>query len=164
MKLKTLLIVCLLLAGCGTQTEVEAPKTTSTADLLNTSDSVIANAERSSQILDSVTTVTTEKVHDNIKVLTNTITNYETKIKTTNATKTITVEKIIHDTVYIETKKSFWGKTKISVAKSTTSIDSASNLIEQEPILMGSISEKHLVKIKTLLISFYWETKVLFLN
>ncbi len=130
MKLKTLLIVCLLLAGCGTQTEteVEAPKATSTADLLNTSDSVIANAERSSQILDSVTTVTTEKVHDNIKVLTNTITNYETKIKA--ATKTITVEKVIHDTVYIETKKSFWGKTKTNVTTKSDSTIGQSEVVD----------------------------------
>jgi len=130
MKLKTLLIVCLLLAGCGTQTEteVEAPKTTSTADLLNTSDSVIANAERSSQILDSVTTATTEKVHDNIKVLTNTITNYETKIKA--ATKTITVEKVIHDTVYIETKKSFWGKTKTNVTTKSDSTIGQSEVVD----------------------------------
>ena len=130
MKLKTLLIVCLLLAGCGTQTEteVEAPKATSTADLLNTSDSVIANAERSSQILDSVTTVTTEKVHNNIKVLTNTITNYETKIKA--ATKTITVEKVIHDTVYIETKKSFWGKTKTNVTTKSDSTIGQSEIVD----------------------------------
>ena len=132
MKLKTLLIVCLLLAGCGTQTEteVEAPKTTSTADLLNTSDSVIANAERSSQILDSVTTVTTEKVHDNIKVLTNTITNYETQIKTATKTKTITVEKVIHDTVYIETKKSFWGKTKTNVTTKSDSTIGQSEVVD----------------------------------
>jgi hypothetical protein len=59
------------------------------------------------------------------------------------ATKVFARESVvyIHDTVYITEKKSFWGKTKTSVAKSTTSIDSASNLIEQESILMGSITD-----------------------
>ena len=58
------------------------------------------------------------------------------------ATKVFARESVvyIHDTVYITEKKSFWGKTKTSIAKSTTSIDSASNLIEQEPILMGSMA------------------------
>lgn len=58
------------------------------------------------------------------------------------ATKVFARESVvyIHDTVYITEKKSFWGKTKTSVAKSTTSIDSASNLVEQEPILMGSVA------------------------
>jgi hypothetical protein len=125
MKLKALLIVCLLV-GCGTQTK--APEVTSTDSLLIVSDSVAANAERSSQILDSVTVVTTEKVHDNIKVLTNTITNYETKIKA--ATKTITVEKIIRDTVYIETKKSFWGKTKTNVTTKSDSTTGQSEVVD----------------------------------
>lgn len=58
------------------------------------------------------------------------------------ATKVFARESVvyIHDTVYITEKKSFWGKTKTSIAKSTTSIDSASNLVEQEPILMGSMA------------------------
>jgi len=117
MKVTNILITCLL-AGCTTNTE--APEVTNTDSLMAVSDSVMAKAECSSQVLDSVTTVTAEKVTDNVQVLTNAITNYETKIKA--ATKTITVEKVIRDTVYIETKKSFWGKTKKSI---TTTSDSS---------------------------------------
>jgi hypothetical protein len=59
------------------------------------------------------------------------------------ATKVFARESVvyIHDTIYITEKKSFWGKTKTSIAKSITSIDSASNLIEQEPILVGSVAD-----------------------
>lgn len=124
MKLKNTLIVCLLV-GCTTNTPTESPEATHTDSLIAVSDSVAASAAHSSQVLDSVTTATAEKVADNVKVLTNTITNYETKIKT--ATKTITVEKVIRDTVYVETKKNFWGKTKKSV---TTSSDSSINELE----------------------------------
>jgi len=124
MKLTNVLLACLI-AGCTKNSEVPTSVITTTDSLIAVSDSIAANAERSGQILDSVTTATTEKVTDNVQVLTNTITNYETKIKA--ATKTITVEKIIHDTVYIETKKSFWGKTKTSV---TTKSDSTLNQLE----------------------------------
>ncbi len=46
----------------------------------------------------------------------------------------------IHDTVFITEKKSFWGKTKTSVVKSETSIDSSSSTVTEEPILMGSVT------------------------
>lgn len=123
MKIRNIILTALLI-GCGTSnTEVHEP--TKTDSLLIISDSVAASAARSSDILDSVTTVTAEKVTDNVKVLTNTINNYETKIK--SAVKIKTVEKVIRDTVYIETKKSFWGKTKKSI---TTSSDSSINQLE----------------------------------
>ena len=58
------------------------------------------------------------------------------------ATKVFARESVIyiHDTVYITETKNFWGRKKTSVAKTETSIDSASNFIEQEPILMGSMT------------------------
>ena len=45
----------------------------------------------------------------------------------------------VHDTVFITEKKNFWGRTKTSVAKTETSVDSSSSTIVQEPILMGSM-------------------------
>lgn len=117
------LLIAFLFIGCNSNNPTPTSPT-KTDSLILISDSVIYNAEKSAKVLDSVTTVTTEKVHDNIKVLTNTITNYETQIKTATKIKIKTVEKIIHDTVYIETKKSFWGKTKTSVStKSDSTID-----------------------------------------
>ena len=56
------------------------------------------------------------------------------------ATKVFARESVvyIHDTVYITETKNFWGRKKTSVAKTETSVDSSSNLIEQEPILLGT--------------------------
>jgi hypothetical protein len=127
MKIKNILLACLLV-GCTTKTTTEAPEITYTDSLIAVSDSVMASAECSSKTLDSVTTATAEKVKDNVKVLTNTITNYETKIKA--ATKTITVEKVIRDTVYIETKKSFWGKTRKSITTSSDSTVGQSEVVD----------------------------------
>ena len=121
--LRSLLIVSLL-AGCTstTQTPEELSKTDS---LLIVSDSVAARAERSGKILDSVTTATAEKVTSDVKELNETIDKYEVRIK--SAVKIQTTEKIVHDTVYIETKKSFWGKTKTNI---TTKSDSSVNQSE----------------------------------
>lgn len=119
MKLINIAIICLLI-GCNNNTET--PIMTKTDSLLVVSDSIIKKAEYSGKILDSVTTVTAEKVADNVDKLNETITNYQTRIK--SAVKTMTVERVIHDTVYIETKKNFWGKTKKSVTtKSDSTVD-----------------------------------------
>ena len=126
MKLKTI-IATLLLVGCSS-TESPSPVISKTDSLIIESDNVAAKAEESSKILDSVTNVTSEKVHSNIKELNKTITNYENEIKA--ATKVKAVEKIIHDTVYIETKKSFWGRTKTSISKKSDSTVSESETVD----------------------------------
>lgn len=123
MKLVNVLVLATLLASCEPKGEsLEAVPAEST---LSASDSVLASAERSSQILDSVTNVTTEKVHSNVTKLTQTIDNYEKQIK--SAIKVKTVERVIHDTVYIETKRSFWGKTRTNITQKT---DSSTNQVE----------------------------------
>ena len=126
MKLKSVL-VALAFAGC-TSSETATPVMTRTDSLMIESDSVIAKAECSSKVLDSVTTATAEKVTGNVDELTKTITNYENQIKA--ATKVRAVERIIRDTVYIETKKSFWGKTKTSLSRKSDSSISESETID----------------------------------
>ena len=119
MKLKNILIVCLL-AGCTSKTST--PKMSKTDSLMITSDSIMIKADNSGKALDSVTTVTAQKVIGNVNELTQTINSYQNQLKT--ATKVKTVDRIIHDTVYIETKKSFWGKTKKTVtAKSDRTVN-----------------------------------------
>ena len=126
MKLRNVLIVCLLV-GCSTNIETKTLELNHTDSLIAVSDSMMAKAECSSKVLDSVTTVTTEKVTGNIDKLTETITNYETQIK--SAIKVKNIEKIIRDTVYIETKKSFWGKTKKSITtKSDSTFDQSETI------------------------------------
>lgn len=126
--MKNILILLLLsLVSCSDQPQ-EPPPATSSAPTLEAADSVLIKAEQSTKHLDSITEVTAEKVKHDVKKLNETITNYETKIKA--ATKTITVEKVIHDTVYIETKKSFWGKTKTSVTTKSDSTIGQSEVID----------------------------------
>ena len=126
MKLKSVL-VALAFAGC-TSSETTTPVMTRTDSLMIESDSVIAKAECSSKVLDSVTTATAEKVTGNVDELTKTITNYENQIKATIKLKA--VERIIRDTVYIETKKSFWGKTKTSLSRKSDSSVSESETVD----------------------------------
>ena len=127
MKLKSILVASMLLAGCN-HTETTPTEITKTDSLLMASDSVILKAEQSTKLLDSVTTATTQKVNDNVNELEKTINVYETQIK--SALKVKQVEKIIHDTVYIETKKSFWGKTKTNITTKSDSITNESEKID----------------------------------
>lgn len=119
MKIKYILIA-LLLTACTKNTAVE--NVTETDSLFAQTDSIIIKTNKSGELLDSVTTVTTEKVSKNVNQLTQAITNYQSQLKTANKIKV--VQKVIHDTVYIETKKNFWGKTKKTVI---TKSDSTTN-------------------------------------
>ena len=126
MKLSNLIVVStLFLISCGTNSSKESVPT-KTDTLLEQSDIVIKNAEGSAKKIDSVTNVTSEKLNNNIEVLTKTIDNYKVE---SQKIKTTIKEKIVYkiDTVFIETKKNFWGKTKKNV---TTTSDSSVNLSE----------------------------------
>ena len=126
MKLSNLIVVStLFLISCGTNEPKESVPT-KTDTLLEQSDIVIKNAEGSAKKIDSVTNVTSEKLNNNIEVLTKTIDNYKVE---SQKIKTTIKEKIVYktDTVFIETKKNFWGKTKKNV---TTTSDSSVNLSE----------------------------------
>lgn len=119
MKIRLLfLLAVLLLYSC-----IENPTTTAsekTDTLLLQSGSIMTSSENSAALLDSVATETAEKVGNNIDKLTELVKVYQTQSKTVRAVK----EVIIRDTVYIETKKNFWGKEKKKV---TTSSDSSTN-------------------------------------
>jgi hypothetical protein len=93
-----------------------------TDELIAKSDSIVARAEKSGNILDSVTTKTVDETTDKINLLTKTIEIYKTK-----NTKMMIVENNIktinrRDTVYIEVDKSLGGnsETKISVKSDST--------------------------------------------
>jgi hypothetical protein len=131
-KLITLLTITLL-ASCGnpsttpTDNDTMIPPTESSAPL-DEADSLIVKAQQSAMELDAVTNETTEKVTNNVEKLTELVKVYETKTKTVKTAKQV----VIHDTIYIEKKKNFWGKEKVNVSKSTDSatsevIDTTSN-------------------------------------
>jgi hypothetical protein len=133
MKKLIALFTITLLASCGN------PSTTSTDDdtmipaaessaPLDESDSLIAKAQQSAMDLENATNETTAKVTENVEKLTELVKVYETKTKTVKTAKQI----IIHDTIYIEKKKNFWGKEKTTVNTVTDSatseiIDTTSN-------------------------------------
>ena len=135
MKLSNLLIgFTIFLFSCGSKSD--EPIQTKTDTLLFESDIVIKKAELSSKKIDSVTNETSEKLNDNIDVLNSTINNY--KIQAQKIKSVSIKEKIIYkvDTVFIETKKNFWGKTK----KSVSSV-SDSSVNQTESVSDTTISE-----------------------
>ena len=92
-------------------------------------DSIIQNSEsniiRSDIVNRESERVITQKVNQTVAE----IKNLKEEVKVAKATvKTVTVTRI--DTVYVETKKNFWGKTKINTtvkSDSTEVIDSTNN-------------------------------------
>jgi hypothetical protein len=70
-------------------------------------------AQQSADELTAVTNETTEKVSNNVQKLTEQIKVYEMQTKTIKAVKQV----VIHDTIYIEKKKNFWGKEKTTINK-----------------------------------------------
>ena len=129
MKIAHVLVAALLAAGCSQN--VPHHGATRTASLLAKSDSAMAKTETSAKKLDSVTEATAKKVTFKVKELTRTITKYQNIIKV--QTKVKVQEKVIHDTVYVETKKSFWGKTKQTVtgkSDSTVTLSESENVVD----------------------------------
>ncbi len=123
----TLLVSCGNPSTTSTDDDTTMPAVESSAPLDET-DSLIAKAQQSAMELDAVTNETAEKVTGNVEKLTELVKVYETKTKTVKTAKQI----IIHDTIYIEKKKNFWGKEKTTVNTVTDSaatevIDSTSN-------------------------------------
>lgn len=117
MKVKLMFLLAVLFVySCTENPTTTTPEKTDT--LLQQCDSVIMKSENSAALLDSVTTETAEKVGGNIDKLTELVRVYRTQNKLVKTVKQV----VIHDTVYIETKKNFWGKEKKKV---TTSSDSS---------------------------------------
>jgi len=109
---RIILIVGLFIISCNSkpkETTIETPEIDS---VIQKSQHDLDSATIISNKSDSVTKKTVTKVIHNIKLLTKEIEKYkqiELLLKQTVAT-----EKIVYkiDTVYIETKKNFWGKEK----------------------------------------------------
>ena len=118
---RLLLLVILFSLSCNNQIK-EAPVEASAADLLLEKsqkglDSAIVINNKS----DSATKRTITKVVKEIKYLNNVVDQYK-QIQATTKELTV-VEKIVYkiDTVYIETKKNFWGKEKTNTTIKTDS-------------------------------------------
>lgn len=120
---KVLLICALVIAGCSSEKTVET-----TEAKIAEADSVIAHSQEVveqafivNERADSIVREDVAKVVDEIKAM-----NLE--VQSLRAVQKI--EKVRIDTVYIETKRNFWGKEKTKttvVSDSTVIIDSLEN-------------------------------------
>jgi hypothetical protein len=118
--LYSLLLLCLI--GCSTNNIKSVDSTNIVDTILLKSQSNLDTAAYVNYKSDSVTKQTVVKVVNQIKVLTNEVEKYK-KINLLMS-QTIATEKIIYkiDTVYIETKRNFWGKEKTSTSIKSDSV------------------------------------------
>jgi len=122
---KILLIMFILFISCSSK------ETNTIKDkLISDSDSMIVNSSNNimvsdtvQRVSDSITQDKVVKVITNIKYLTNTV--EKLKIEKLLLSKELTVSKqnVRVDTVFIETKKSFWGKEKKTIKTKSDTID-----------------------------------------
>jgi Flp pilus assembly CpaF family ATPase len=120
---KVIFLAILLLASCKNQ-EYKAidVKTAKIDSIIESSKKNVDSVLIINQKSDSAAKQTIVKVIKEIKYLTNEVEKYkeiETLLK-----KTVATEKIVYkiDTVYIETKKNFWGKEKTNTTIKSDSI------------------------------------------
>lgn len=118
---KIIVLVSLFLLSCNSKETTPIPETT----VPEATDSVIIKSQQSVKNLDSITNETTEKVTSNVEKLTQLVETYKTqtqvKVKVVKEVKQV----VIHDTIYIEKKKNFWGR-----EKTTTRAISDSSVVE----------------------------------
>lgn len=120
-------IIFLLLVGCSSNNPSIEKKYEKTDSIINNSKKTIITSDSVIRKTDKVISEKIEKTAGEIKSLNNEINGLQQELKLSKlAVKTIT--KI--DTVYIETKKNFWGKTKTNTtikSDSTQTVDSLDN-------------------------------------
>jgi uncharacterized protein YcfL len=127
---KTIIALTMLLSvGCSSNEPTTPVGSTATeVPVMDETDSLIMKAQQSADQLTTVTNETADKVSNNVHKLTEQIKVYELQTKTIKAVKQV----VIHDTIYIEKKKNFWGKEKTTINRasdstSTETTDSTSN-------------------------------------
>jgi hypothetical protein len=131
--MKKLFILFLLFIGCSRPTNEN-----NSVDLqIQYVDSAISQSQRLFVILDSASKETDSIISFKVKKTTDKIFSLEQQIDSykTNTYQLMSTEKLVYriDTVYIETKKNFWGKEKTS-----TKVKSDSSIITNEDTLLFS--------------------------
>ncbi len=123
------LILSLCLFSCSTS-EVE-PEIVEVDSVLLNSEQHLITSDSIQKKSDSTTKAQVIKVIREFKYLTNEVEKFKTERIQLMNVQNLTTEKIIYriDTVYIETKKNFWGKEKTSTSvksdsSTTTNVDS----------------------------------------
>ena len=124
--MRKLLLLSFLFFGCN-HSNVKQVKVSSSVD------SIIYNSKNTMKMVDSIgkasdssTKKKIQKTVEKIKYLTKEL------VITKNAVSTLTNKKniIIHDTVYIESEKNFWGKkkTKVNIVSDSVQTESTDTL------------------------------------
>ena len=123
------LILSLYLFSCS-NSEVE-PEIVEVDSVLLNSEQHLITSDSIQKKSDSTTKAQVIKVIREFKYLTNEVEKFKTERVQLMNVQNLTTEKIIYriDTVYIETKKNFWGKEKTSTSvksdsSTTTNVDS----------------------------------------
>ena len=131
---KFILITFIFFTSCSQKLDTEVVDNIGTDSVLIKSQSNLIQSDSIQKKSDSTTKEQVIKVIRDFQILTNEITKYKTERLTLMNQIQLTTEKIVYriDTVYIETKKNFWGKEKTQTSvKSDSSItigyDSSTN-------------------------------------
>lgn len=111
---KLLTILVILFVSCSSKETVkDVPVVLDT--LISKSQLSIDSAVKINYKSDSTTKIFVVKKVKEISYLQNLVKAYEQKFNTIKTSEVQTIYKV--DTVYIETKKNFWGKSKVSTSK-----------------------------------------------
>jgi hypothetical protein len=137
---RILFLAILFLVSCGSpknETQEVYEKTEEIDSLLKSSNSHIDTAVAVTKSSDSIVHDKVIKVIKEIKYLTKEVDRYRSVEKLTK--EVVATEKIVYriDTVYVETKKNFWGKekTKTSVKSDSTVVDNIDTLIDKSIVI-----------------------------
>lgn len=118
---KLLVIAILFLSSCADEEyDVVDYKTLAVDSLLEQSSKNLESVEDIDHKSDSITKENIVKVIEEIKYLNNEVEKYKEVL----SKQTIATEKVVYkiDTIYIETKKNFWGKEKTNTTVKSDSV------------------------------------------
>ena len=136
---KIILFTVLFLTSCSQKIDTEVIDDISTDSVLINSQSNLIQSDSIQKKSDSTTKEQVVKVIRDFQILNNEITKYKTERLTLMNQIQFTTEKVIYriDTVYIETKKNFWGKekTQTSVKSDSTTMLNLDSSISNQVII-----------------------------
>lgn len=136
---KFILFTVIFFVSCGQKIDTEIIDDISTDSVLINSQQHLITSDSIQKKSDSTTKEQVIKVIRDFQILTNEITKYKTERLTLMNQLQLTTEKIVYriDTVYIETKKNFWGKekTQTSVKSDSTVTIGYDSLINNKNII-----------------------------
>ena len=136
---KFILFTVIFFVSCGQKPDTEIIDDTPTDSVLINSQQHLITSDSIQKKSDSTTKEQVIKVIRDFQILTNEITKYKTERLTLMNQLQLTTEKIVYriDTVYIETKKNFWGKekTQTSVKSDSTVTIGYDSLINNKNII-----------------------------